>query len=73
MPILNGFEATTLIRQGQVAPHIPIIAVTADVTAESTQECLKCGMNEVLHKPLRLDILSETLRLQGLFPKAQAR
>jgi len=73
MPVLNGFKTTEIIRQGQIAPEIPIIAVTADVTAESTQECYACGMNEVLHKPLGLDKLSATLRAQGLFSKMQHR
>jgi len=31
--------------------HIPILAMTADVTQASNEECKKCGMDDFVSKP----------------------
>lgn len=31
--------------------HIPILAMTADSTQSSNEECIKCGMNDYVSKP----------------------
>jgi CheY-like chemotaxis protein len=61
MPVLNGVEAATAIRQhedstGVILP-VPIVACTADATATLHDECIRVGMNEVLTKPLVKDSL----------------
>lgn len=63
MPVLDGFEATRLIRrgQGQWNTQIPILAVTANAHADDREKCLAAGMNEFLSKPLTLASLSESL------------
>jgi two-component system, sensor histidine kinase and response regulator len=56
MPTIDGLEATRLIRaeQSPDAPHMPIIALTADVRPEVRRTCLEAGMDEFLSKPIRL-------------------
>lgn len=60
MPVMDGYEATTNIRNGMVGNDlrtIPIIAVTAD-TMESTKSRVKdVGMNDYLSKPINQDAL----------------
>ncbi|BFM16623.1 hypothetical protein R50073_28060 [Maricurvus nonylphenolicus] len=55
MPIMNGFEATRRIRQGEAGEeykHIPIIALTANVLSGDRDECLDAGMNDFVSKPI---------------------
>ncbi|RPD54486.1 hypothetical protein L227DRAFT_616135 [Lentinus tigrinus ALCF2SS1-6] len=58
MPILDGFQATKRIREleqsGELPDHLPILALTANVTQESEGECRAAGMDLFLPKPLRL-------------------
>jgi histidine kinase 2/3/4 (cytokinin receptor) len=37
--------------------HIPILAMTADVTQASNEECKKCGMDDYVSKPFEEDQL----------------
>lgn len=55
MPLLDGIEATALIRAHEAdtgAPHTIIIAVTAHAMAEHRQRCLDAGMDAVITKPI---------------------
>jgi CheY-like chemotaxis protein len=53
MPILSGFQTTQAIRFLEAelgrSTHTPVIAVTAFF---DEQECLKCGMNGYVDKPV---------------------
>ena len=59
MPGMNGFEATTTIRELEqnTGNHVPIIAVTAHVMPGYKEECLKAGMDNYLAKPFRMQEL----------------
>lgn len=39
-------------REGVMSGHLPIIALTANVTSESEQRCREAGMDYFLPKPL---------------------
>ncbi|MCD7884346.1 MAG: response regulator [Lachnospiraceae bacterium] len=53
MPVLNGYEATKQIRALDRADHtLPIMAMTANAFSNDVQECLDCGMNGHIAKPL---------------------
>ena len=64
MPIMDGFEATRMIRdlEKQSDRRIPIIALTADDTEECRQACLSAGMDEFMKKPFRSDQLQTILQ-----------
>lgn len=51
MPEMNGFEATDYIRN-KMSSKIPIIALTADVTANDLAQCKAIGMNDHIAKPI---------------------
>lgn len=60
MPIMDGYETTIAIRNGdagQFNSTIPIIAVTADVMESTKQYVKEIGMNYYLSKPLNNDTL----------------
>lgn len=62
MPLLDGFQATALIRQlGGSAKHVPVIALTACTTQEERDKCAAAGMNDFLSKPIRPQILKDML------------
>jgi two-component system sensor histidine kinase RpfC len=53
MPVMNGLEATKLFRFTELGqPHLPIIALTADITPEVAARCLEAGMDSCLTKPI---------------------
>ena len=52
MPLMNGLEATQLIRQLPGYATTPILAMTANAFEEDRQECLAAGMSDHVSKPI---------------------
>ena len=63
MPIMDGLTATREIRklERRDAKTVPIIAMTANAFQEDVQKSLEAGMNHHLSKPLRKELLLQTL------------
>ena len=63
MPVLNGFEATRLIRDlpDLALSQIPIVAVTANAFEEDIQMAKKEGMNAYIVKPININKLFTVL------------
>jgi len=62
MPIMDGFEAATAIRQLEIpCKDIPIIALTANALEGDRERCLACGMNDYLSKPFKFEELQKSL------------
>jgi two-component system, sensor histidine kinase len=59
MPIIDGVEATKVIRSRGYA--LPIIAVTANAFAKDRDACLSAGMTDFLPKPVSRKALKEML------------
>jgi two-component system, sensor histidine kinase len=62
MPTLDGFAATRRWREGERGRRLPIIGVTANVSAEDRRQCLDAGMDGFLGKPYRLGDLAAVLQ-----------
>jgi len=57
MPLMDGFVATLQIRKIEKFANLPIIAVTASVSEEAKQRCLRTGMNDFISKPINVSKL----------------
>ena len=64
MPVMNGLEATKVIRSGEnpLGRTIPIIAMTANAFSSDVQACLDVGMDAHVSKPLDMDVFQRTVR-----------
>ena len=75
MPGMDGLEATTTIRKGELATgaHIPIIALTAYAMKVDQERCIAAGMDRYLSKPVHAkdlyalidELVPQTNRLPG--------
>ena len=57
MPVMDGFEATRIIRspESNVINHnIPIIAMTANALEGDRKKCMDAGMNDYVPKPVTI-------------------
>jgi PAS domain S-box-containing protein len=61
MPVMDGLTATGKIREDKRYKDLPILAMTANATVEDRERCLAAGMNDHITKPIRPQILFETL------------
>jgi len=57
MPVMDGLEATQLIRTNARWQKLPIVAMTANAFAEDQALCLDAGMDDFLPKPVNADKL----------------
>jgi len=55
MPVLDGLNATELIRQDPLLQQLPVIALSAGVLRSQRDAALAVGMNDFIAKPLDVD------------------
>ncbi|MFO1384672.1 MAG: CHASE domain-containing protein [Chitinivorax sp.] len=69
MPVMDGYNATRLIRT-ELQLALPVIAVSAGVTQAERDQCLACGMNDFVGKPIDagqlLQVLGRFLPLENV-------
>jgi signal transduction histidine kinase len=61
MPVMDGIEATRILREDPATARLPIIAVTASIMAGEKDRYLANGFSAVLAKPLRRSLLKACL------------
>lgn len=62
MPGLNGFELA--LKSQELAPHIPIIMSTGDISPEISQIAAESGITAVLSKPFHPHELLEAVKME---------
>lgn len=69
MPELDGYAATSAIRQWESEQHkrpLPIIALTAHALSEDRQKSLQAGCNDHIAKPFKKDTLVKVINRYSL-------
>lgn len=61
MPIMDGWEATRIIKSTKKLSSIPILAFTASIDDKSISKLTKYGFDSYLSKPVKIRNLSEEL------------
>jgi two-component system sensor histidine kinase/response regulator len=57
MPVMDGYEATRLLRLNSKSIDLPIYAMTAHAMQEERERCLVLGMNGHISKPIEPEVL----------------
>jgi len=69
MPGMDGLEATALIRAHEVEaglPRVPVIAMTAHAVSGDRERFMEAGMDDVLTKPLKKEVLLARIETAAL-------
>lgn len=61
MPIKNGYETTTEIRNNTKFKNLPIIALTAGIMIGEKEKCIENGMDDFISKPFKLNELQTVI------------
>jgi len=61
MPVMDGYEATELIRKDNRFKDLPIIAMTAHAMVEETKKIMQVGMNDHITKPIDPEHMFSTM------------
>jgi two-component system sensor histidine kinase/response regulator len=71
MPEMDGFEATTAIREkeSRTGTHTPIIAMTAHAMAGDRERCLEAGMDDYIPKPIQAPLLLKLVNEHSSNPR----
>ena len=73
MPVLDGYDATRLIREELGLKTLPIIAMTANAMTSDRDACIAAGMTEHIGKPFDMaKLVSQLIRTTGIGVDASA-
>jgi CheY-like chemotaxis protein len=72
MPVMDGYEATRLLRQSPLFADLPIVALTAGAFKSQQEEAREAGMDAFVAKPFNVDELMEVVRRLARVGPAQA-
>lgn len=62
MPVMDGLEATRLIRRHPELQGLPVYAVSGHVSNSMKEECLHIGFTNFITKPFDPDVLIDDIR-----------
>jgi CheY-like chemotaxis protein len=57
MPVMDGYEALLLLKGTESTKHIPVVMLSADGGAASTEKAMQAGAVKFINKPFNSDSL----------------
>ena len=63
LPIMDGLEATKLIRADLATQHIPIFALTAFAMGGDRERFIQAGCDDYISKPYNIEELLEKVKI----------
>ena len=77
MPVLDGLEATRLLRDAVETRYIPVIALTAFSDADTHDRAINAGCRDFVTKPVEMkdlgELISRNLHRHGPIHRSRAR
>lgn len=61
MPVMDGYEATRILRSQERFKTLPILAMTANAMAGDREKVLEVGMNDHIAKPINVNEMFHTM------------
>jgi two-component system cell cycle response regulator DivK len=61
LPDVDGVKTTAMLKQNQKTARIPVVALTAGISALGEEKALKVGIATYLIKPVSLQMLKKTI------------
>jgi len=61
LPVLDGWEATRLLKSSEATKHIPVIALTAHAMTSDEEKAYQAGCDDFDTKPVVLERLLEKM------------
>jgi two-component system, cell cycle response regulator DivK len=71
LPVMDGWEATRLMKEDELLRRIPIIALTAHAMANDKDKALEAGCDDYDTKPIELPRLLAKIEALLLVPAAR--
>ena len=62
LPVLNGIEVCTLIRNAEHSVHIPVVMVTGHYEADDIRRGIEAGADAYVTKPFEVETLADQIR-----------
>ena len=63
MPVMNGFDATRILKNQNETKHIPVIALTALAMPGDKEKCIDAGVDDYISKPFNFSELQQKIKL----------
>ncbi|WP_448215816.1 response regulator [Endozoicomonas sp. 2B-B] len=63
MPVMDGYEAMTKMREIERFKSMPVIALTAKAMSDDKAKCIEAGANDYMTKPVNIDKLTEMMKV----------
>ena len=68
MPVMNGLELVTRLRQNPELGTLNVVMVTTEAELGHMASAMEAGANEYVMKPFTKEILREKLEMLGMIP-----
>lgn len=67
MPVLNGYEVLSQLKQEPHTQYIPVVVLTSTDDPSEIDRCYELGCNVYIRKPVDYDKFSSAIQQLGLF------